>query len=73
MKEQDVEAKCKDISLCREIVSEIMNLNPSQGQIMLIMQLLALELTDHQKTMAINDVLKEFINEHNVLLLPVEE
>lgn len=65
--------KLKDIQLCRDVVLEIMNLNPSQEQILLIIQFLGLELAHHEQMVEVVAMTKEFLKGKNVLLVPDEE
>jgi hypothetical protein len=69
----DADKKFKDIQLCRDVVQEIMNLNPSQEQILLIIQFLGLELVHHEQMVEVVAMTKEFLKGKNALLVPDEE
>jgi len=69
----DADKKFEDIRLCREVVSEIMNLNPSQEQLLLIIQFLGLELVQHEQMVEVVAMTKEFLKGKNVLLVSDEE
>lgn len=69
----EADKKLEAIKLCREVVAEIMNLNPTQEQILLIIQNLALELHDHEQMVELVAATKEYMRGKNVLLLPEQE
>ncbi len=69
----DADKKFNEIQLCRDLVQEIMNLNPSQEQILLIIQFLGLELVHHEQMVEVVAMTKEFLKGKNALLLPDEE
>lgn len=69
----DADKKLEGIKLCRDVVAEIMNLNPTQEQILLIIQNLALELHDHEQMVELVAATKEYMRGKNVLLLPEQE
>ena len=71
--ESTADKKYKGIELCREIVHEIMNLNPSQEQILLIIQFLGLELVHQEQMVEVVAMTKEFLKGKNALLVPDEE
>ena len=50
-----------------------MNLNPSQEQILLIIQFLGLELAHHEQMVEVVAMTKEFLKGKNALLVPDEE
>lgn len=69
----DADKKFNEIQLCRDVVLEIMNLNPSQEQILMIIQFLGLELVHHEQMVEVVAMTKEFLKGKNVLLVPDEE
>jgi hypothetical protein len=71
--ESDADKKLKDIQLCRDVVHEIMNLNPSQQQILLMIQFLGLELHHHEQMVEVVAMTKEFLKGRNALIVPDEE
>jgi hypothetical protein len=71
--QSDADKKLEAIRVCREVVSEIMNLNPSQEQILMIVQFLALELHDHEQMVELVAATKEYMAAKNPLILPAQE
>lgn len=71
--ESEADKKLEDIRICREVVNEVMNLNPSQNQILILIQLLGLELHNHEQMVEVVAMTKEFMRGQNVLLVPDEE
>lgn len=71
--DSDGDKKAKDLQLCRDVVMEIMNLNPSQTQILLMIQLLGCELLYHEQMVEVVAMTKEFMKGQNALLIPDEE
>jgi len=71
--ESDADKKTKDIQLCRDVILEIMNLNPSQNQILMMIQLLGCELVHHEQMVEVVTMTKEFMKGQNMLLVPDEE
>ena len=71
--DSDADKKAKDIQLCRDVVMEVMNLNPSQDQILLVIQFLGLELLHHEQMVEVVAMTKEFLKGQNALLVPDEE
>jgi len=71
--ESDADKKAKDLQLCRDVVMEIMNLNPSQTQILFLIQLLGCELVHHEQMVEVVAMTKEFMKGQNALLVPDEE
>lgn len=71
--DSDADKKTKDIQICRDVVAEIMNLNPSQEQILLMIQFLGLELLHHEQMVEVVAMTKEFLKGQNALLVPDEE
>lgn len=71
--QSDADKKLEAIRLCREVVSEVMNLNPSQEQILMIIQFLALELHNHEQMVELVAATKEYMAEKNPLILPAQE
>ena len=71
--ESDADKKTKDLQLCRDVVMEIMNLNPSQTQILFVIQLLGCELIHHEQMVEVVAMTKEFLKGQNVLLVPDQE
>jgi hypothetical protein len=71
--DSDGDKKAADIQLCRDVVAEIMNLNPSQNQILLMIQFLGLELVHHEQMVEVVAMTKEFLKGQNALLVPDEE
>lgn len=69
----EADKKLEAIKICREVVTEIMNLSPTQEQILLIIQNLALELHDHEQMVELVAATKEYMRGKNVLLLPEQE
>lgn len=69
----DADKKFNEIQLCRNIVTEIMNLNPNQEQLLLIIQFLGLELEHHEQMVEVVAMTKEFLKGKNALLVPDEE
>lgn len=69
----DADKKFNEIQLCRDVVAEIMNLNPSQEQILLIIQFLGLELVHHEQMVEVVAMTKEFLKGKNALIVPDEE
>lgn len=69
----DADKKFNEIQLCRDVVLEIMNLNPSQEQILLIIQCLGLELIHHDQMVEVVAMTKEFLKGKNALMVPDEE
>lgn len=69
----DAEKKLQEIQVCRDVVQEIMNLNPSQEQILLIIQHLGLELINHEQMVEVVAMTKEFLKGKNALIVPDEE
>ncbi len=69
----DADKKFNEIQLCRDLVQEIMNLNPSQEQILLLIQFLGLELVHHEQMVEVVAMTKEFLKGKNALLVPDEE
>ena len=60
--ETKTETDATEMLQCREIVSEIMNFGVRQNQIMQIIKLLALELEDRDKMLAINECIEALTN-----------
>jgi hypothetical protein len=71
--QSDADKKLEAIHLCREVVAEVMNLNPSQEQILMIIQFLALELHNHEQMVELVAATKEYMAEKNPLILPAQE
>jgi hypothetical protein len=71
--QSEADSKLEAIQKCRDIVHEIMNLNPSQNQLLMIIQFLALELHDHEQMVELVAATKEYMQGKNVLFLPNEE
>lgn len=71
--ESDADKKYREIQLCREVVKEIINLNPTQEQILLIIQFLGLELVHHEQMVEVVAMTKEFLQGKNALIVPDEE
>lgn len=71
--QSDADKKLESINLCREVVAEIMNLNPTQEQILLIVQFLALELHNHEQMVELVTATKEYMAEKNPLILSTQE
>jgi hypothetical protein len=71
--QSDADKKLDAIRVCREVVAEIMNLNPSQEQILMIVQFLALELHNHEQMVELVAATKEYMAEKNPLILPAQE
>ena len=71
--QSEADKKLEAIRLCREVVSEVMNLNPSQEQILMIIQFLALELHSHEQMVELVAATKEYMSEKNPLILPAQE
>ncbi len=71
--QSDADKKLDAIRVCREVVSEIMNLNPTQEQILMIVQFLALELHNHEQMVELVAATKEYMAEKNPLILPAQE
>ena len=71
--QSDADKKLDAIRLCREVVAEIMNLNPTQEQILMIVQFLALELHNHEQMVELVAATKEYMAEKNPLILPAQE
>jgi len=71
--QSDADKKLEAIRLCREVVAEVMNLNPTQEQILMIIQFLALELHNHEQMVELVAATKEYMAEKNPLILPVQE
>lgn len=71
--QSDADKKLEAIRLCREVVSEVMNLNPSQEQILMIIQFLALELHDHEQMVELVAATKEYMAGKNPLILSAQE
>ncbi len=71
--QSDADKKLEAIHMCREIVSEIMNLNPTQEQILMTIQFLALELHKHEQMVELVTATKEYMKENNPMLLLTEE
>jgi hypothetical protein len=69
----DAEKKLQEIQLCRDVVQSIMNLNPTQEQILLIIQNLGLELVHHEQMVEVVAMTKEFLKGRNALIVPDEE
>ena len=69
----DADKKFNEIQLCRDIVHEIMNLNPNQEQILMIIQFLGLELIHHEQMVEVVAMTKEFLKGKNTLIIPDEE
>lgn len=69
----DADKKLESITLCREVVLEIMNLNPTQEQILMIIQFLALELHEHEHMVELVAATKEYMKGKNTLILSDEE
>ena len=45
---------------CREIIAEIMNFGVSQNQVMILIKMLALELEDRSKMIALRNCIESF-------------
>ena len=58
-----------DIEKCREIVKEIVNFGVTQNQLLLILQLLAYELEDHERMHELTSLLREYIREEKFLYI----
>lgn len=71
--DSDADKKLQEIQLCRDVVHEVMNLNPTQEQILMIIQFLGLELLDHEQMVEVVAMTKEFLKGKNALLVPDEE
>jgi len=71
--ESDADKKTKNLQLCRDVVMEIMNLNPTQMQILFLIQLLGCELVHHEQMVEVVAMTKEFMKGQNALLVPDEE
>ncbi len=71
--QSDADKKLEAIRICRDVVSEIMNLNPSQEQILMIVQFLALELHDHEQMVELVAATKEYMSAKNPLILSAQE
>jgi len=71
--QSDADKKLEAIRLCREVVAEVMNLNPTQEQILMIIQFLALELHNHEQMVELVAATKEYMAEKNPLILPAQE
>jgi len=71
--DSDGDKKSTDLQLCRDVVVEIMNLNPSQIQILLMIQLLGCELIHHDQMVEVVAMTKDFMKGQNALLVPDEE
>jgi hypothetical protein len=71
--QSDADKKLEAIQLCREVVAEIMNLNPSQEQILMIIQFLALEIHNHEQMVELVAATKEYMSEKNPLIISTEE
>jgi len=69
----DGDKKVQDLQLCRDVVHEIMNLNPSQTQILMVIQLLGCELLHHEQMVEVVAMTKEFMKGQNALFIPDEE
>ncbi len=71
--QSDAEKKLETIQVCRDVVHEVMNLNPTQEQILMIIQFLALELHDHEQMVELVAATKEYMRGNNPLMLPEQE
>ena len=71
--QSDADKKLLQIQLCRDVVSKIMDLNPTQEQILLIIQFLSLELYDHEQMVELVAATKEYLRGKNVLLIPDDD
>jgi hypothetical protein len=71
--QSEADKKLEAIRLCREVVAEVMNLNPTQEQILMIIQFLALELHNHEQMVELVAATKEYMAEKNPLILPAQE
>lgn len=71
--QSDADKKLQQIQLCRDVVQEVMNLSPTQEQILLIIQNLALEIHDHEQMVELVAATKEYLRGKNALLVPDEE
>ncbi len=71
--DSDADKKLVNIQLCRDVVQEVMNLNPNQEQLLLMIQFLSLELLDHKQTVEFVTLTKEFLRGKDVLIVPDEE
>lgn len=71
--QSDADKKLEAIQLCRDIVFEIMNLNPTQEQLLMVIQFLALELHDHEQMVELVTATKEYMSGKNPLILPAQE
>lgn len=69
----DGDKKLQEIQMCRDVTQAVMDLNPSQEQILLVIQFLALELLQHEQTVELVALTKEFLRGKNALLVPDEE
>jgi len=63
------DGRAHDIEKCREIVKEITNFGVTQDQILLIMQLLAYELEDHEKMQTLSVQIRDFLREKKFLFI----
>ena len=68
--ESDADKKLEDIELCREVVKEIMNLNPTQEQLLLIVRFIAYELEDHEQMVELVQATKEYLAGSEALMIP---
>ena len=71
--ESDADRKLADIQLCRDVVKEILNLNPTQEQILMIVQFLAYELQDHEQMVELVAATKEYLRGKEALLVADRE
>jgi hypothetical protein len=71
--QSEADKKLEAIQLCRDVICEIMNLNPTQEQILMIIQFLALELHDHEQMVELVAATKEYMSSKNPLILPAQE
>jgi hypothetical protein len=71
--QSDADKKMEAIQLCRDVVAEVMNLGPSQEQLLMIIQFLALELHNHEHMVELVAATKEYMAEKNPLILSVQE
>lgn len=69
----EADKKAHLMQQCRDVHASIMNLGPTQQQILFMIQLLACELEKHEQMVAVASTVRKFMNEENVLLSPIEE
>lgn len=69
----EADQRLENIQLCRDVVQRIMDLNPNQEQILLMIQFLALELHDHETMVELVTATKEYLRGRQALILSDEE